>query len=322
MNTKQALFVLNEPTAPRLAPQLAQEIGLNESILLLQIEFWIRISGKEVDGKQWVYESISDIQEVFPFWGRSTINRIIHSLEKKKLIHIDNHNKYKYDRTRWFALNPEGCSNLSSIVITDVLCHYGTRTTHNGTRETQNGTTIPDLSSDLSTEEDAPQDGDLPAELFPEQDPTPEPAIPADDHSVLDHTDPLSMMAHCAEKRKQNGDAPDWAMIGAEGVHRFYPVLLAFCTLTRQDPLLIRSKRGVRWLAKYGNLSREHDLTPADLLQAHEFLPDKDRGAWYIENHKWSTPYNNSYEEQLVLAAMQIKGGTITTKNGWSKAMS
>lgn len=180
------------------------------------------------------------------------------------------------------------------------------------------------LTRSTCTNPDPPihKDADgLPDEL-PEQETAPEPAIPANDHSVLDHKDPFTMALHCAEKRDQNGGAPDWAMVGPEGTHRFYPILAAFCTMTHQALSLFTPKQGKRWLTKYEGMASEHSLSPADMLQAHEFLPDKDRGAWYIENHKWASPYNASYEEQLVLAAMQVKGGTITTKNGWSKAMS
>ena len=165
-----------------------------------------------------------------------------------------------------------------------------------------------------------PQNGDSPADLFPEQDATTDDST-AGDHSVLDHKDPISMMAHCAEKRDQcSGGAPDWAM-RTEGVHPMYPVVAAFCAMTQQDPSLRTAKECTRWLTRYERIGHEHSLTPADLLQAHEFLPDKDRGAWHIEHHKWSTPYNDSYEEQLVLAAMQVKGGTITLKGSWSKGM-
>jgi hypothetical protein len=43
---QERVFVLNDPNAPRLSPALAIEIGLNESILFLQLEFWIAISDK------------------------------------------------------------------------------------------------------------------------------------------------------------------------------------------------------------------------------------------------------------------------------------
>jgi len=141
------IFVLNEPSAPRLNPALAVEIGLNESLLFLQLEFLIAISGKEIDGRRWVYESTTDLQVYFPFWGRMTINRAIKSLEQKGLIVIGNYNLAKYDRTRWFAINMEQAARLSSITVGG----YVTRSDQNGTRSAQNGTTIPETSTERST---------------------------------------------------------------------------------------------------------------------------------------------------------------------------
>lgn len=70
------IFTLNEPNAPRLNPALACEIGLNESLVLLQLEFWIAISNNKRDGMLWTYQSTRDIKaKTFPFWSLDTINR-------------------------------------------------------------------------------------------------------------------------------------------------------------------------------------------------------------------------------------------------------
>ena len=73
---KKRIFTLNEPNAPRINPALAKEIGLNESLILLQIEFWISISNNEREGKRWTYQSVRDMQEKsFSFWkiGRAHV---------------------------------------------------------------------------------------------------------------------------------------------------------------------------------------------------------------------------------------------------------
>src|SRR5688500_963155 len=112
------VLILNDQCAPRLSPALAEEIGFNESILFLQLEFWIAISGHERDGRRWTYQSLSDLERFFRFWSRPTINRAIHSLEKQNLIFVaDEYNRYKYDRTRWFAINFEGVRKLKSIAV-------------------------------------------------------------------------------------------------------------------------------------------------------------------------------------------------------------
>ena len=134
---RDAIFTLNNPNAPRLCPELAVEIGLNESIILLQIEFWIRTStSEEHDGRQWTYQSVRDIEAFFAFWSIDTINRAIRNLIDMKLVDVGNYNKCSYDRTRWFAINRDGCKKLKSIV----LAKYRTPTPQNHTRSPQNRT--------------------------------------------------------------------------------------------------------------------------------------------------------------------------------------
>jgi len=112
------IFILNNQNSPRLNSYLAAEIGLNESILLLQLEFWISISENEIDGRFWTYQSTSDmIQKSFPFWSQSTINRTINSLKSKNLVIVSRYNKVKYDKTRWFTLNYDEIEKLNSVTV-------------------------------------------------------------------------------------------------------------------------------------------------------------------------------------------------------------
>jgi hypothetical protein len=174
------IFILNNPNAPRLCPELAAEIGLHESIILLQIDFWIAIHGHWYDDKKWTYQSVRDIQRKFPYMSTSTVNRAIQSLIKQGVVFEGNYNKYKYDKTRWFAINFEGCRKLRSISIApawqqaddtsdggeghgtghDTRSNQdGTRSTQfetgpcqDGTGSTQFGTTIPETSTETSKE--------------------------------------------------------------------------------------------------------------------------------------------------------------------------
>lgn len=132
------IFTLNEPNAPRLNPALACEIGLNESLLLLQIEFYISVSGIEKDGQKWIFNSTRDIRDKwFPFWSHHTINRAIKSLEKENyIVTTTQYNEKKYDKTRWFSLNYQGLSGLDSIAVKG----YATRSTQNETGSVQNET--------------------------------------------------------------------------------------------------------------------------------------------------------------------------------------
>lgn len=107
------------PTVLRIMPDLAEEIGLNESIVLLQISYWIRRSNNVRDGRRWTYQSIRDMQrKVFKWWSRETVRRAIMSLGTQDLIFVtDEYNRHRYDTTHWYALNPRGFKRLKSVAL-------------------------------------------------------------------------------------------------------------------------------------------------------------------------------------------------------------
>lgn len=171
------LYVINDPTVLKIVPELANEIGLNESIMLLQIDYLISISTSERNGNwperrngyDWCFLSVRDLQEkYFSFWSIATINRTIQSLIQKNLIVEDNFNQAKFDKTRWLRLDMEGISKLNSIMVrndtrrnqNDTRTNQydtgrnqnDTRTAQNDTGRNQNETTIPETSTETSTE--------------------------------------------------------------------------------------------------------------------------------------------------------------------------
>ncbi|WP_368410994.1 replication protein [Staphylococcus chromogenes] len=89
----------------QVLPKLAEEIGLNEAIILQQIHYWLNNSKHYHDSKKWIYNSYPKWIEQFPFWSESTIKRTITSLEKQNLVHVGNYNKAGFDRTKWYSIN-------------------------------------------------------------------------------------------------------------------------------------------------------------------------------------------------------------------------
>lgn len=93
-------------------PKLAAHIGLNETIVLQQLHYWIqekfhnpvKYKDSYKDDYIWVYNTYEDWMEQFPFWSTMTIRRILLSLEKKQLILTGNYNKLKTDRTKWYTI--------------------------------------------------------------------------------------------------------------------------------------------------------------------------------------------------------------------------
>lgn len=112
------LLIPNDPHPMRIERDIAKEIGLNESIVLLQLEYLISISSNERDGRLWTYQTLHDLHEIyFPWWSVMTISRIVKTLEEKELIVIGHYNKLGYDRTQWYALNDVGIAKLSSVLM-------------------------------------------------------------------------------------------------------------------------------------------------------------------------------------------------------------
>jgi len=155
---KRKIYVENDPTTLRIIPAFAQEIGINESIMLLQIDYLVSIANNRHIGiwnerrraNDWVYFSIRELKtQYFPFWNESTINRILQNIIKMDLIIEDNFNTAKYDRTRWIALNYGVLAALRTVRIEG----YDTRENQNDTRlnqfdtgSNQNDTPIPETS--------------------------------------------------------------------------------------------------------------------------------------------------------------------------------
>ncbi len=157
MSKRRRLFTLNDPYALRVSPQLAEEIGLNESIVLLQIEFLISISDHFKEQRWWTYQSLRDLQKnYFPWWSIATLSRTIKALEEKELITIGNFNRAGYDKTQWFSLNDDGISRLVSIRLHEVfqnetgVFHPATSAFQNETGVFQNETAIPETTSETT----------------------------------------------------------------------------------------------------------------------------------------------------------------------------
>lgn len=113
-----SVFIRNNPAAPQLCPELAAEIGLNESILLLQLEYWLTRHGEvRDDGHLWIRKPVREIQETFGFWSVGTINTIIDSLVRKDFVVGAGLDKARGRSGRWLRLNLEKLSSLKSIRV-------------------------------------------------------------------------------------------------------------------------------------------------------------------------------------------------------------
>ena len=87
----------------------AVAIGLEEAIILKQIEYWLKVNEKaganRKDGYYWVYNSISEWHKQFPFWSFSTVKRIFQSLRDKRILVTARYNRMKNDKSLWYRID-------------------------------------------------------------------------------------------------------------------------------------------------------------------------------------------------------------------------
>ncbi len=156
--TKWLVYEPVKAVVTRIMPELAIEIGLNESIILLQISFWLSTCNNVEDGKYWTFQTLRDMKDkAFPYWSIETIRRTIKNLADKKYIFVGNFNKRKGDRTQWFALNPDKLSELTSIVTLPEekynLVSKRDKLSQNETPTPQNETTLPEITTETTQKE-------------------------------------------------------------------------------------------------------------------------------------------------------------------------
>ena len=98
-------------------PKLAKAIGLNESLMLQQIHYWLLKKKNEADGYYWVYNSYQDwVENDFIFWSPSTVKRTLKSLEEQGyIISTDGRfNSRKGDQTKWYRIDYSKLTELFS----------------------------------------------------------------------------------------------------------------------------------------------------------------------------------------------------------------
>lgn len=118
---RKRIFTTNDPHQMRIYKELAEEIGFEESVVFLQIEYLISISKNIRDGSYWTFQSLRELRKnYFPWWSITTISRIIKELENQKLLIIGSFNKLKSDQTPWYSINEVGISKLKSIKYEEI----------------------------------------------------------------------------------------------------------------------------------------------------------------------------------------------------------
>ncbi|WP_099364688.1 hypothetical protein [Fredinandcohnia onubensis] len=104
------LIINNKPLY--ISPTLATRIGLYESIILQQLHFWLKQTNHICEERKWVNFTYDQLVEQLPFLSKSTIRRVISSLENNGFIYARNFNKIKMDQKKWYTINYQDLEEL------------------------------------------------------------------------------------------------------------------------------------------------------------------------------------------------------------------
>jgi len=88
--------------------EVATKYGVNVAIFLNNLVFWVQHNKANEKhfhkDRYWVYNTSDALAILFPYWSTDQIDRLIKKCVSTGLVVLDNFNKTKYDRTRWFGL--------------------------------------------------------------------------------------------------------------------------------------------------------------------------------------------------------------------------
>lgn len=100
----------------RFSPELATEVGLLESLILLQYEFWSATEGIPVGDEIAVHDSCRALQKAFPFKGGSTVDAAFDSLVSQGLLRWETAPGGRNDG-RYVFICFAAARSLNSIVV-------------------------------------------------------------------------------------------------------------------------------------------------------------------------------------------------------------
>ncbi|WP_224994492.1 hypothetical protein [Cesiribacter sp. SM1] len=91
--------------------RIAKSLGLNCAVFLKNLQYWLALNKRNElnyhENRYWSYNTLKALQESFPYWSISQIQRIIKKLKNAGVIEVGNFNKHRSDRTNWYTINPK-----------------------------------------------------------------------------------------------------------------------------------------------------------------------------------------------------------------------
>ncbi len=87
--------------------QLAEEHGIDVAVMLHNMVYWteknIANDRNYRNGRYWTYNSMAALAELYPFWSKDQIKRILAKCKDAGLLLVDDFNPDRKDRTKWYS---------------------------------------------------------------------------------------------------------------------------------------------------------------------------------------------------------------------------
>ncbi len=139
--------------------KVATDYGVDEAVMLNNLYHWMRknrANNKHLhDDKYWTYNSQQAFAELFPYWSRYKIQRILAYLEREGLILKAHYNKKNYDRTTWYTLTEKALCYYEQSNVQN--CTMDGANSHNGLCKSEQP--IPDINTDSKPYNKTPDSG-------------------------------------------------------------------------------------------------------------------------------------------------------------------
>lgn len=119
MSDSHPLLIQEPPLL--VLPTLAVTLGLNQAIIMQQLQYWLSKSTNIHEGKRWVYNTYDEWAEQLPFWSARTIQRLFLGLESDGLIISGVFNRDGHDRTKWYTIDYDKLSGSGSGFVAMAL---------------------------------------------------------------------------------------------------------------------------------------------------------------------------------------------------------
>lgn len=134
---------------------LANQIGLKESILVQHVNYWCKRNTQQKknyrDGYYWMYNTLDSFLNYFKFMSKNTLIRSLNKLCKEGIIIKSNYNKRKYDRTNWYRINYDYFKTSEYAQKTTPKCDNRNNNSNNCKKEKDYETEINRLNEELKS---------------------------------------------------------------------------------------------------------------------------------------------------------------------------